>query len=427
MAALQSVTWNLGKEFWPQNDIYEELLDESPLLGMLKKDTSFGEDVRHIAVGTGMPQGVGPDFSLAKGDKSPSLADVFAIRAKTYYALFSIQGRLMRQAKIDKAVIVKPYARESRNAIRQWKRDISAYLFGNGGGAIGRLTSTQVLTGNTLVLADPSKVRFFQRGMRVQFSTDDGSPAAPAGVKPGFLTITAISKSGPNRGTLTFDQNLNVGVPSIAVSDFIFRHGVYANVINGLRAWIPPGDPGGTDPVTGLTVPGTYLGVNRLLDTEAYAGIRIDGRSAGSITKAGRLAATALCDATASPDLWIVSTTEWNKIVDENTEAGKLTYNVTPAEGIGKYKPGASYETFTLKGPRGDIKVLADPDCPTGRSYMLQQDTWTLASTGPLVELIESPMMEEFADSWESRFVGDLELYCEAPGFNATIQHATGA
>src|SRR5215470_6714689 len=137
MAALTSVTWNLGRELWPQNEIIEELLEESPFLGMVPKDTSFFEDVRHIAVGTGMPQGVGPDFGLAKGDKSPSLADVFAIRAKTYYALFSIQGRLMRQAKGDKGLIIKPYARESRNAITQWKRDMSAFLYGNGGGSIG--------------------------------------------------------------------------------------------------------------------------------------------------------------------------------------------------------------------------------------------------------------------------------------------------
>lgn len=425
MAALTSVTWNLGRELWPQNDIYEELLKESPFLGRLKKDTTFGEDVRHIAVGTGMPQGVGPDFSLAKGDKSPSLADVFAIRAKTYYALFSIQGRLMRQAKIDKAVIVKPYARESKNAILQWKRDISAYMFGNGGGAIGRLTATQVLTGNTLVLADVSKIRFFQRGMRVQFSTDDGTGVA--GLKPGFLTITKIAKSGPAKGTLTFDQNLNVAVGSIAVSDFVFRHGVYGNVPNGLKSWVPSGDPGGTDPVTGLTVPATFLGVDRTLDTEAYAGIRIDGTKAGGVFQAGMLAASALVDSSSTPDLWLISTTEWNKLRIELSQAGQLVYQTTPAMGVGQYKPGMSYEAFLIKGPRGDIKVLADPDCPTGRSYMLMEETWTLGSTGELVSLIESPMMEEFADSWESRFVGDLELYCEAPGYNATIQHATGA
>lgn len=427
MAALTSVTWNLGRELWPQNDIYEELLKESPFIGRVKKDTSFGEDVRHIVVGTGMPQGVGPVFELAKGDKSPSLADQFQIRAKTYYALFSIQGRLMRQAKIDKAVIVKPYARESRNAILQWKRDISAFMYGNGGGAIGQLAVATNLATNTFVLRDVSKIRFFQRGMRLSTATaNDGTIAGNANT--GFMTIFSISKSGPNKGTIVIaETSIAVAIPGATVNDFIFRHGVFGNVINGLSAWIPRGDPGTNDPVTGLAIPATFLGAPRTLDTEAYAGFRIDGRNAGSIKQAGMVAASALVDSGALPDLWLMSTTEWNKLVVELSAPGQLVYTTTPATGVGTYKPGMDYQAITVKGPRGDIKVLADPDCPTGRSYMLQEDTWTLGSTGELVSLIESPMMEEFADSWESRFVGDLELWCEAPGYNATIQHATGA
>src|SRR5574342_425035 len=102
--------YNLGRELWPQKSIYDTILKEAPTLGKMPKDTGFYEDIRHIAVGTGSPQGVGPVFPTAKGNKSPSTAKQFAITAKTYYALFSISGRLMRQAKGDQALIVKPYA-----------------------------------------------------------------------------------------------------------------------------------------------------------------------------------------------------------------------------------------------------------------------------------------------------------------------------
>lgn len=425
--ALRSVVWNLGKELWPQTDIYEELLKESPFLGRLNKDTTFAEDVRHLAVGTGMPQGTGPVFQTAKGNKTASLADVFQIRAKTYYAIFSIEGRLMRQAKQKKAVIVDPYVRESRNAILQWKRDISAFLFGNGGGSIGQMAAGTTLTGNSFFLRDTSKVRFFQRNMKLTFATaTDGSIAGS--VNSGSVTILAISKSGPNKGKITIaETSLVAAIPAITTNDYIFREGVYGNVVNGLQAWLPRGDPGTNDPVNGLAVPGTFLGVDRTTDTEAYAGIRVDGTKAGGILQAGKIAASALVDSSATPNLWIMSTTEWNQFSTEISGAGTLTYQTMPASGIGTYKPGMSYEAITFKGPRGDIKVLADPDCPTGRSYMLQEDTWKLASTGELVALQEGQMMEEFADSWESRFVGDLELQCEAPGFNATIQHALAA
>lgn len=416
--ALASTNWNLGRELWPQNDIYELVLKESPLLGRIKKDTKFGEDVRHIAIGSGLPQGVGPGFEDAKDAKSPSLADQVAIRAKTYYALFSIQGRLMRQAKIDKAVIVKPYARESRNAVLQWKRDISAFMYGNGGGAIGKIDSTTVLSSQVLKLADTSKIRFFSRKMRLQFSATDGTTGT---VRTGYVTIAKINKSGPNKGQITIaESSLQAAITGIQTGDFIFRKGVFGNVINGLAAWIPPQDPG-----TG-SIPGTFLGLDRTTDPEAYAGIRIDGTKLG-VFEAGMVAASAIVDATGSPDLWVMSTTEWNNLRIELSGAGSLTFTAVPASGIGKYKPGLTYQAIEIVGPAGPIKVLADPDCPTGRSYMLQSDTWTLASTGELVSLIEGPMMEEMADAWENRFVGDLEMYTEAPGYNATIQHNAAA
>ena len=110
MAALQSPTWGLGRELWPQNRIYELLLKSSAWLGRVNKATDFGETIRHIAVGDGMPQGVGSKFQKAKANKSPSLADDFDLVTKSYYALISIEGNLLRKAKINKAVIVQPYA-----------------------------------------------------------------------------------------------------------------------------------------------------------------------------------------------------------------------------------------------------------------------------------------------------------------------------
>jgi len=425
---LQAYVWKLGREIWPQNAIIEELYAEAPTLGLLPKDTDFNEDVRHIVVGTGMPQGVGPNFQFAKQNKTPSKAVRFDIVAQTYYALFSIDGRVLRQAKKDKAVIVKPFARESRNAVLQWKRDISSYLFGNGGGSVGQLASGTTLTGQTFVLRDTSKVRFYQEDMVL--TTCTGSDGSVAGtINAGQLTVDKVVRSGPNKGTITVrEASLSIGIPAITTNDFIFRQGVFANVLHGLRAWITPADPGAADPLTGLTVPTAFLGAaDRTKDPERYAGIRINGTAAGGVLQAGINAASALVDASGKPDTWIMSTTEWLQLQIELSQAGKLIYQTTPSAGVGKYMPGMSYDAIVVKGPRGDIRVIADPDCPVGRSWMLQLDTWTFASTNEMVSLIESPMMEENQDSWESRFVGDDEVYCEAPSFNATIQHTAGA
>lgn len=424
MAALNASSWNLGKSLWPQKSIYDLLLKESPLLGNLKKDTEFGEDIRYIAVGSGAPQGVGPVFQIAKANKTGSLADVFQVTAKTYYALFSIDGRLLRKAKFDKAVIVKPYARESKNAILQWKRDISAFLFGNGGGAIGQLAAATNLATNSFVLRDTSKIRFFYRKMRLNSALTDGTTGT---VNSGAMTVLKIAKSGPNKGTITIaEASIAAAIPAATVNDFIFREGVFGNVINGLLSWLPRADPGTTDPVTGQTVPGTFLNVDRTTDTEAYAGIRIDGTKMTPFN-AFMNTAGAITDATGNADLYVLSTTDWQNLRNDTTGTGQVVAQYSPSSGIGTYKPGMKYTALELMGPGGPVKCVADPDCPVGRAFMLESEGWTLASTGELVSLIEGPMMEELADSWESRFVGDLELYSENPGHNATVQLSAAA
>jgi hypothetical protein len=405
--------YNLGRELWPQKSIYDAILKESPFLGKAPKDTSFYEDIRHIAVGTGAPQGVGPIFTTAKGNKSASTAKQFAITAKTYYALFSIAGRLMRQAKGDQALIVKPYARESKNAITQWKRDISAFLFGNGGGAIGQISSTSNVSTNAITLADTAAVRFFDEGMVLTSSTADGTSGS---IKSGKVTVTGVIRSGANKGRITVDQVWTTGIPTAAASDYLFREGVFGNVLNGLAAWIPSSDPSAT----------LFNGVDRSSSPEKLAGYRIDGTNL-TPTNAALTAAGAVHDSGGASDVYVLSTTDWQNLRNDLSAAGTLVMQASPAAGIGSYKPGMSYTAIKLQGPSGIIDVLADPDCKTGRGYMLMTETLKLASTGELVSLIEGPMMEDAADAWESRFVGDLDLICECPYYNATVQLTAGA
>jgi len=414
--ALKSPDWNLGRELWPQNAIYTEVYKAGPLLGMIDKDGTFGETVRHIAVGTGTPQGVGPDFSEAKRNKSPSIAKVFAFTPMKYYSLFSIENLLIEQAKINQAVIVKPYMRESEGALETWNRDMSGFLYGNGGGAFGRIAS---ISGNTIVLTDPLRARFFYENMAVTLSLTDGTSGA---IKPGSpLYVAGVEDDDTaDAGTITFTTPVLSNYPTALVNDYLFRSGVFGNVITGLAGWIPPVKPG-----TGA-VPGTLFTVDRTVNSRKYAGFRI-GALGLTFYEAGMKAATMMVNASAKPDTWVMNTSDWNVFRSQLEGAGNLVRTTTPAAGIGDFKPGMSYDAIVLKGPRGEIKTVADPDCPAGRSYMLQLATWTLASVGPLVRLVDGERTEENSDSRESRFAGYNQLQCEAPGFNATIQHVLGA
>ena len=83
------------------------------------------------------------------------------------------------------------------------------------------------------------------------------------------------------------------------------------------------------------------------------------------------------------------------------------------------------FEAIKLMGSQGPIKVVADRNCPQGVAYMLQLDTWSLASLGPAPKLLSGQglqfLWDQTADSIEVRVGYYANLGCYAPGFNARI------
>ena len=110
--------------------------------------------------------------------------------------------------------------------------------------------------------------------------------------------------------------------------------------------------------------------------------------------------------------------------------AGTCEYFRSPADWSSKFNFGIKYDAVQIMGPSGPIDCLADPDAPVGVGRMMQKDTWVLASMGELVHWINGAnpsgngMLENDLDEVEYRMVGDLDLYCEAPGWNCRVQLA---
>lgn len=415
MASASASTYKLLRDLWPQKSIYDELYKASPTLGIIKKDTSFYEPRRYIDVGYGAPQGVGPNFAIAKAAKTASKTAEFGITAVSYYGMFSIDGRLMRMSKGDKSVIVKPLARESRNVITQWKRDMSRYIHGNGGGALGTVTGTT--STQTLTLGDTNTNRFIEQGMTLNASLTDGTTGT---VHVGSVTVASVVRNLDGNSTVTINEaSWIAAIPAILTGDYIFRAGAFGAVLTGFDGWNPSSDPSST----------AFFGVDRTPDVQRLGGIRVDAR--GKSPREAALRAARICaDVGAMPDTYILSTTDWESLQLELQSAGTLKYSQVPAAALGKFNFGMKYEAIQIMGPTGPINVITDPDATVGVGRMLQLDTWTLASTGELVSIIEGGggpngmMMEESSDAFESRLVGDFQLYCEAPGLNARVRLA---
>ena len=389
MAAASASTYKLLRELWPQNSIYELLFKESPFLGMVKKDTSFYEKKRYIGVGYAMPQGIGVSFADAKQFKTASKAVEFAITPVSYYGAFSLEGRLMRQAKSNKAIIVDPMKRESRNMFlgikRRWAKDIH----GNGGGAIGRILSTSTLSSQTITLDTGTDIRSFEIGMPLQCATTDGTSGS---VMSGYVTVASIGGTDTAPTITINESSWSSAIPSVTTTSYLFPYGCFGGVLTGLDGWLP--NHSGS--------PGTLFGVTRTTWADKLAGKVISVAGLGmrqAFLKMARVSA----DGFGVPDTILTSTRNWESLANELQSANVLNFTAAPASGVGSYKVGVEYKAISLVGPNSPLKVCADPDMPDTYSRCLQMDTFTLASTGELLSWIDgaspdSPMIEDAAD-----------------------------
>lgn len=399
----------LTRELWPQTSIYENIFDMSPVIGILPKDESFGEDIRHLYVGYAGPQGISGSFGPAKQFKTASKQIRFDVSTRSVYGNFSVGGPVWRRYKFtgNKGLIMDEIGRGSNGIMRQVKNDLSTYVHGNGVAALGRMTSGSAPTSAAVItLRNAADARRIEPQMALE---TESTGATGGTINAGYVTVASLggTESAP---TVTVDQaTWLAGIPGVAASDYIYRAGMYDSAFYGFEGWNPSH--------TGS--PGTFLGGNRNLYPNKLAGQCLDGTK---MTPKQRMirAARMVTDTGFKPNTYIQSTRNWENLYNELAGAGNLRMTKVPAAPIGKMSFGVTYDAIEFVGPGGRIEILADPWMPDDVERCIDKSVYKLASTGPLIHWDDGatpgdPMLEDSADSREIRLVGDIAMYCEAP------------
>lgn len=410
MGAETSATYaELLKEAWPQDDIYEEVCRQGGLLPILPKDTDFYEEYRHIIVGYGTGQGVGAGFGGAKAAKSADSQAEFKIPLRTYYSMFSIDRLLRKRSQKKRGAILPALDRKAKNALIAWRRDMAHLLYGTGVGDIGRVLS---FTGSTITLATATDIRKFERYMQIESSTDN---TGVAGVKAGVGTIASVVRSATT-STITLTGTVASQMPNLANNDYLYRSSNYNAVVIGLAKQLP---------ATAPTAGDNLYSLDRSVDAQRLAGVLTDATGL-SPRESALLSAKDVDDAgPGMPDTYVISSTDYYNLQLELQSAGAMITTKVTAAPIGDYNFGIEYDAIQFMGPRGKIKAIADADSPIGVGWMLELDTWKLASCGELVAWDDDgggrDHREENSDTYEYRAAGDLAFYCEAPGNNGRV------
>ena len=400
----------LLKEIWPQTDIWDELYENAPLWAMLPKKTDWVGKKYHLGLGYGTTQGDGATFTKAQANKSPSSEAQFQLTSATYYSLFSIDRKLIRESRNNKGAIVEALDRQSTMAVKAWKRAQQIAVYRNHGGAIGKIATSGV-SGAIITLATPGDIINFEKGMTIELATDDGSASAPVGTRTGSGVIKSVQRD-ISVATITLTTNVSVCIPGGTDADYIFKSGNYSNMLYGMPDWLPA-----TAPTTG----DSYFGLDRSLDPLRLAGIRKTVTGLQPREQMSTLAMEAFRNG-AKPSHYFLNGDDYLNLQLELQSAGVLLMTKDVGAKIGTYAYGTPFEGIVVAGPAGQIKVFPDYQEVKGTGHMLQMDTWVLAGLGDFPYFDEQDgnriLREATADAYEGRIVGDFQLGCEAPGFN---------
>lgn len=195
-----------------------------------------------------MPAAGSQDLATAWANTSPSGQITWQVTKSEFWQVMNIDWFVKELSSDAQYAYLEAQYAEQLAHIRRWMHLQSFYCHQNGGGAIARLRSGfSVINQNTLELQNPKCAKFFEIGDKIQFSTDDGAQASPAGTKPGAIyEVTNVNNSA---GTITV-VNVSGGGPiaaPVADDDWIFLLDTYGTALRGNLAWTPlvtpaPGD-----------------------------------------------------------------------------------------------------------------------------------------------------------------------------------------
>jgi len=372
-----------------------------PFMAMLKKYEKFGGLNMPVPLIYGSPQGRSATFSNALNQKTNSQLKAFTITRASDYALANIQNEVLEASQGDADAFMKASTTEIDGAFMSVTNSIASSLYRSGTGSIGKISSGSNVATPTITLADINDIVNFEVGMTLQTAATDG--ATP---ESGSVVITAIDRSA---GTLTASGNWTAGIGTAATGQFILVAGDSNAKIKGLDAWIPLSAPAAT----------AFFGVDRTADSTRlggvrgnYVGVPIEEALIDLANKVGREGGT--------PDNCFMSFQNYGNL--EKALGSKVMYVDLKTEA------GIGFQGIRVHGPKGSINVVPDTFCQGDRFYLLQMDTWQLASLGMAPKLLRSDGMDflrvSSADAVEVRVGMYGQLACSAPGFNGVGQLA---
>lgn len=413
----ESVTANAAdlKEYYTNDEVINEVLQQGPLMGLMPKMETFSGKVLPIPLIYGNPQGASALLNVAIANKSNSQEASFSLKRFRDYAVASIEreAKLASEVDGDKGAWLELAKIAIDGARNVSARSVAIHQFRDGSGARGQISSSSNVATTTITLADINDVSNFEIYQYVQF----GTKAALRGTYPGNQTqIVSIDRS---LGTLTFAAAPSTVNASVIAGDYIFRSGDFQAVTPGLLSWLVP-------PALRPTGPGVdnFFSVDRYPDKTRLMGIYHDATqqeiSEGMIDLERKCAREG-----AHVDTIIVNNVQYAQLLKSLSSKVVYQFQETAARSANGPVATVSFSGIEFMGMGGKVKVFPDFNCPSTKMFALTMNTWKLYSLNPIPHIFDLDTDQEWlrdatgaTDSYEVRCGGYYVVGCRAPGLN---------
>jgi hypothetical protein len=319
------------------------------------EDTWEGDGNAGWSSAWGRNQAVGAVFATVQGNIDNNKGSRFNFTSRCFsYGFAQITGEAIKATRSKRGSVEKAVTDTMDQTVQTMKDRLSLFLWGDGGGCIGRGASIDT---NTITLANADDAKNFQEGQYVQFSATQTGGS----IKAGQTQITHVNY-GLTTSTITVDDITDI--TAHAATDYIFNASDYDAVPHGLAAWIPTTNPS----------PGeSFFGVDRSKDNLRLAGHRLDGSGYGTIKEVAQDLARMVGRLSKGDKAGFLNGVQWTAL--EKDLATKATRDPSNKATFG-------YRFIEQDGPNGTIRWYSANNCPVDRMYILDPMDMFVLSLG---------------------------------------------
>ena len=385
----------------------ETLVFKSAAFALIPKDTGGGGSAYEGTVRSAIASNASFTDTVAFASTSASVFKRWSVPWRSGYTRALVNGQSLDATRNDGLAFAKALVTETEGAYDEIAQQIGAALWSSGGGAIGQISSTSDVSLTVITLANPLQGINFRTGQVIKSSATDGTSGS---VRANSVTLTKVDIL---TGQLTASGAWST-ITGAAALDYLFMDGDFGLAWQGIPAWIvPPGSARATALGT------AFNGVTRDVDPVRLGGVTYTGNGAPkkeSMIQLGML----LQLVGAKPSHIFLHPMDFADLQKDLTTQCTITTETA-------YKnPQIGFAAINYVAPFGMIKVMSDPFVPQGLGFMLQMDTWKLASMEsiPQTKLWDNLqwLRVAAADQYEFRQLYRACTFCSMPGFNGCVR-----